>query len=497
MPLASHGALRAAARKVSNALVNGGHNGPGHTTTSRSIHIPTAARQATAHAHPAASVTRSSTTQKLFTQTRTLLAQFFTHLTAPGLHVPTYAHNVGSRSLHTAGRATIQSGFSLPVRTALARQNIFLPRAPAPIRNVAQVGLGTARNFSSSRPLFQNLVQNVPVAGRAFCEVDWEVKMRREDAKMRRVATGKQTKAKYGKEMMKVKEAEIKMIIGGTDAAIPTPEEMEHYFPAAVAPAVTTYLLIPLAPTPTSRVPLPSTSSADRLLPLPQIASMHASHSVHSLRVSTLFMRLDQANVWARGVKCSAYGQGQGKSDDSAVCTVLKVTFEGWTKAEVRSVIGESGTGWCVLEEEYQDEQLEESEDEDGLSDASSIFSNPFEDYNPEAEHQMNFGMPAIDPSQSFVLPTLDFSSSFISSTASPPTTSVHAEGEFDDPWADDFYPSSPSLSSVSSSASLSSGSWVEPPSTNGWFVQGLGFSSQFAGRGGFEDGEPREQMFY
>lgn len=48
---------------------------------------------------------------------------------------------------------------------------------------VTNVGLGSARNFSSGaggRPIFQNLVQNVPVAMRALCEADLDLNLRAE-----------------------------------------------------------------------------------------------------------------------------------------------------------------------------------------------------------------------------------------------------------------------------------------------------------------------------
>ncbi|KAJ7744661.1 hypothetical protein B0H16DRAFT_1727223 [Mycena metata] len=40
---------------------------------------------------------------------------------------------------------------------------------------MTHVGLGTARNFSSGRPLFQQLADNVPIADRAFYEADWDL----------------------------------------------------------------------------------------------------------------------------------------------------------------------------------------------------------------------------------------------------------------------------------------------------------------------------------
>ena len=81
------------------------------------------------------------------------------------------------------------------------------------------------------------------------------------------------------------------------------------------------------------------------------------------------------------------------------MCTVLEVRFSGWTEARVRGVLGEAGSGWCVLEEVWANES---EEMDDALSEMSfdthSIASTPVHD---------------MDPSASFVLPTLDFSASF------------------------------------------------------------------------------------
>lgn len=85
-----------------------------------------------------------------------------------------------------ASRQTANSTLSLPARVALSKAAgprafgaPFLPRGPTlPRPNaVTNVGLGTARNFSSGRPIFQNLIQNVPVAARSLCELDLDPRL--------------------------------------------------------------------------------------------------------------------------------------------------------------------------------------------------------------------------------------------------------------------------------------------------------------------------------
>ncbi|KAL0576211.1 hypothetical protein V5O48_005778 [Marasmius crinis-equi] len=477
MQLASHGPR--GLPRVPN-LISGGQ-------ASRSIHIPAHVR-----AKPPAPphVPNVSSTQRLITQTRTLLTRFVGHLTAPGLQQASHASSL-AHSVHGAapGRmSTIQQRLSYPVRHALSRpvQPLYFPNGPAAAsRSVAQVGLGTARNFHSGRSVFQNLVDNVPVVGRAFYEADWEINMKQDREAMRKIMR-KEKKENKMKEMMKPK-SELATVVSSIDEEVAEPSvpEMDKYFAAPVAPEVTTYLLVPLAPTPTNRVPLdPNGTSHPSLLPRSSLMSMHNDHELHGLRVSSLFSRLDAAKVWDRGAVCSSYASN---ADKHGVCTILKVEFVGWTLPQVRGVIGEAGTGWCVLEEEHTPRSLEE--DDDNLSDASSILSGistPFETEPVSASPEL--------VTDSFVLPTLDFSSSFLGAEPRPtesPTLSrtssasdifAGATIDFDDPWSDAEVSDTESLDEVSSASSR------------------LGFSYDFMSRNGMESEPqygPREDMFY
>ena len=232
-----------------------------------------------------------------------------------------------------------------------------------------------------------------------------------------RLKKERKTTVGEGKEMMKSKPERIALLDKSNQLQpVTQPEdraEIDHYFPVPPVPDVSTYLLIPLAPTPTSRLPLHALPPDHRaLLSLSALASVHTLHSTHSLRVSSLFARLDTADVWSRGVTCTAYSHGSAIRDGEGACTILEVEFIGWTKAEVRGVIGESGTGWCVLEE-----CRAETEDDD----SSSVFSGmsfETEDLTDAQPSGTRSPMPNIDPAQSFILPTLDFSSDSGSNTS-------------------------------------------------------------------------------
>jgi hypothetical protein len=324
-------------------------------------------------------------------------------------------------------------------------------------------------------------------------EADWEIKWRGEQrGKMMRKREENKDK-KGGMEMLKPKNVVLETV----------PEQakdLEHYFPASSTPDVVSYLLIPLAPTPTSRTPLPLSpppASNPSLLPLPTLASMHTSTTTHTLRVSALFARLDAANVWNRGVNCSAYSHGR----EEGVCTVLKVEFVGWTAGEVRGVIGESGSGWCVLEERTTKPESSGSSAVDDLSETESAISGMSDLGDGDAESVVSgpgtMEMEGIDPSESFVLPTLDFSSSFLAAQSpSPPPSSTDLFAYTSD--SDDNFSDSGSDFSNGSGT----GSWVDASSHHAgsgaretWM--GFGFSSDFASRVGSEYGhEPREAVF-
>jgi hypothetical protein len=496
MQYASQG-LRNTARKGSNLV----HGPGGYTanTQTRSMHLFSPFRSSGQAALHAPSSPRNSV-NKLLSFSRNFFQNFYTHLTAPGLKAP--IHLPDSHPLHTSflRGSTIQSRLSTAARfslknNALKRQaSTFLPRGPGPVPprlgGVAEVGLGTARNFSTGRPIFQHLAENVPVAVRALYEADLDLELMKRNDRKRLVAphTVMKTNEKikplqnFPKQKITAEQTKPEELLG----------EAEHYFSSVAVAPVTTYLLIPLAPT---AVPSrPGSYQEPRLLPpLSYIGSLHESHTTHSLRVSSLFTRLDQANVWARGVRCSAYSQGSahrkrpeasedGDPSEEGVCTILKVEFVGWTKAEVRSIIGESGTGWCVLEEELHDE-------DEGLTDVGTLSPGSSEEELSNESLALSSGVEMSDPSESFVIPTLDFSSSFNSTPSSPSHDSPSNDlfttvpsGMANDPWVDDY---SDSSSWVSSPYSEFSDLIIDPPSSNGFWSghglgPGLGFSSQF-----------------
>ncbi|KAK7037476.1 hypothetical protein VNI00_010968 [Paramarasmius palmivorus] len=237
MQLASHGAR--GLPRVPNVKAGG-------LSAARSIHIPAYVRV------KPADIPNHSAAKRIISQTRTLVSRFIGHLTTPGIGQVSHVSSSVAQSIRGAGpgrMSTIQERLSYPVRNALARpiQPLHFPRAPTfASRSVAQVGLGTARNFHSGRSVFQNLV---------------------EMESMRKRKAADENKGKT-KEMIKPK-----LTISSLGSSLDTQEtqpsvpEMDEYFAAPVVPKVTTYLLIPLAPTPTNRTPLDPNGGRSSLLP--------------------------------------------------------------------------------------------------------------------------------------------------------------------------------------------------------------------------------------
>jgi hypothetical protein len=351
-----------------------------------------------------------------------------------------------------------------------------------------EVGLNPARQFSSSRPLFQNVVQNVPIALRAFSEADWEVQR-------------KEMNRRKAIEIMKGK----KIKISNPRPSRLTPkdsmkESFDHYFVAPTTPEVTTYLTIPLAPA-EARTPLPVESSATLLDPA--IASVHESYQRHSARVDSILRRLDAANAWDRGAVCEGYGTA-ATGEDTGLCSVLRIKFSGWTLEMVKEVIGEAGIGWCELEQV----PLAPKTVVTTSTPSTSVVSDPLDEplpLQPVSPISSRLDQALVDEAtSSFIMPTLDFSSSFstlrqdMSTTATPVTFDVLSGTAT--PISLSSYPSSPRsevsdltefahyYSDSDSSSSDESWSVASPPSMHhsamsesrhGW----VSFSSDFSSR--------------
>ena len=494
MPLASSGLSSSMSRQLFRAA----HNPP-NISSARGLHTPSFVPRGVP---PQPSTPFSS---RIFQRTRTILNAFVGHLTTPGT-VRASAGGSTVRSMQSAASRMpkIESNWSLPVRHALSVRMGAprLPRPPAVPRNIAQVGLGTARNFTTGRPIFQNLadkMHNIPVASRAFLEADLDMRSKDDSrdalaSKLRRARNGKSKR-----RSRPVCPADTKLhfhpAASRPTASAPETEgqaqaqaEFDKYFAPPQIPDVSTTLLIPLAPTPTSRVPLAYTFAYDQhpLIPFLEISALHVDSERHAARVRALFEQLDAARAWDKGATCETLGGARGAG-------VLRVRFAGWSAHAVRGILGEAATGWCVLEEEHAEEegcaQAGCGEEED-MSDFGSAVALDLDPDGLGGIAELNLSSP-VDPAYSFVLPTLDFSAA--SSIEQLPSGVASNVSQSDlDVFSDLGYAASDGDSSGGSDLR----SWIEPPDAlhsriPSW--AGLSFSSTFSQR--LEEG-PREEMF-
>ncbi|KAH7107324.1 hypothetical protein BKA62DRAFT_683012 [Auriculariales sp. MPI-PUGE-AT-0066] len=313
-------------------------------------------------------------------------------------------------TIRLAPRSTIGSSLSLPARFALARPINGTPFMPRPVfvrPPLHQVGLGTARTFATTRPIFANIVENVPVAARSLLEADFDLK----GAPTQRIRALRANKENKFSRIKAKAKARVPKIARSAEPEKLDIETLAQYFKMAptAAASVVTYLDIPLAPTPSGRMPL-----AAHPIPGPSalraLAGIQTTHGKHAIRVSSLFRRLDAANVWEKGAAMEPYGDGSG------LCTVLRVIFSGWDEAKVKGVIGEGGKGWCTLLEVHQETHNPWASDTD---DSHAAFSPRSLSPLPWAEEIS--GMDQVDVSAvhpSFIMPTMDmptmdFSASF------------------------------------------------------------------------------------
>jgi len=171
------------------------------------------------------------------------------------------------------------------------------------------------------------------------------------------------------------------------------------------------------------------------------------------------------------------------------------VRFSGWEAKEVRGIIGESGTGWCALEEKWDEER---STHDDDVDEALSQLSSDSRSDGGVANESRRSVAAIPDPAQSFVLPTLDFSSSF--PIALPLSDAPSMIGSFSSHLSSPS-PSNTELDALSDDESFNDGTdgWVDTSSPSSELsvhastMSWLGFSSSFSER--MEEG-PREAMF-
>ncbi|KAL8283617.1 hypothetical protein RQP46_005412 [Phenoliferia psychrophenolica] len=182
------------------------------------------------------------------------------------------------------------------------------PRPTAFPSNVSHVGLGPARNFSSSRPIFENVINNVPLGLRALVDSDG-IDQRKWRKTAHTIRKAERTAVKgQGRPLPRAQEmrmAEFASFFGSTTAEASAVAVIEQADVVATTDADQVVLVIPLEPS--LSLPLSSTtntlsdSSSYRLLNPAVLTSLHAiqlAYESHAHRVRGLSNRLTCAGVF-------------------------------------------------------------------------------------------------------------------------------------------------------------------------------------------------------
>ncbi|PVF97818.1 hypothetical protein CPB86DRAFT_785458 [Serendipita vermifera] len=239
---------------------------------------------------------------------------------------------------------TIQARLNLSTRFLLSRplKAAGMPRAPTLSRPFQEMGLGTARKFSS-HSAFRHVVENTSITTRAFWQADWDV-----EAKNNQRISTKRTHRK-GPSKRRQRASIRQNLLISAPKSVNTPfntyqDDLDIYFMEPSRPAVTTFLHVAL----TSTIPSLSSSYQDlRLLPLDVILRRHSGFQDRTRLIEAIFTILDSHDAWSKGVIVEAIGNKDGLASE------LRITFGGWHEGEVRDLLGSfvDGEG-CSL---YQD----------------------------------------------------------------------------------------------------------------------------------------------
>jgi hypothetical protein len=452
--------------------------------------------------------TPASTSYQYYSAQASRIAQstrrFFARLLEPSL--PAHVH--GGHQAHITLQGLAQLGvhrhpnpilrnLSPTSKFSLAHSpvsRVYLPRGPQGLKTVGyrglaqEVGLGTARNFSTGRTVFHHVVEkNASIGVRAFLEADTDlrtVQMSRMGARKAEKKMKKETNRRVFKQeplIVKTKEKEI-----------------ARYFKDE-EPEMITYLQVALAATPSARMPFAASANgsidSNRLLPLRAMLNTQQQFHAQSEFVSSLFNRMDGQGVWnsPRGrVTVESWG------DLNGLCTELRVRFERWSEEDVRALFSgllanEATGGWAIQElyppMPYPARVLQTSNGLTTLAADSIPASMLASPALSNAESEMELEDPwASGPD--FIMPQLDFSSSFPVYESLPNSIfdeSLHdhetLDNDFDhisdagsEAWSETAE-SSMSMPSVLSIDTLSASRVTE--SVSGW----IGFSSDLLGR--------------
>ena len=272
---------------------------------------------------------------------------------APGIKGPTKSQVLYKPAGSTGSSlAVLRAGF----HTATRSKASFGSVRPAVVsRNTSQLGLGSARQFSGSRPIYQNIVQNAPLGLRALADSD-QLDMRKLKCDIRAAHFKKlrMAKAEKGKERM-----------WSRDSVNVVPYGMSNYFSAepvmcmATRPSV--QLILPLNPVSDITPFLSYSEGAEEsnffsAMLMSDLRLLSELTGNHHARMRNLIQRLETAGCFELD---EASNKSSVRAEFDEVQEQIIVTFYGerWSIADVKQVLGYyQGPTWFKLLDLSSDE---------------------------------------------------------------------------------------------------------------------------------------------
>lgn len=259
--------------------------------------------------------------------------------------------------LHTAARPRGTGGFGNVRPNALPR-------------STNQMGLGSARNFSSSRTVFENVVQNAPLGLRILGDKD-HLDMRSFRREMRQAYLKKQKQ----EAMMGKGKGKALFLNNDFIGSRNIPAGIEEYFPidqealAAIQPSV--QLVLPLNPINDEAKFMSINEDAEEsrffsVMLMSDLRLLHDMYGRHHARLRNMIAKLESAGCFEPD-EITGWTSVKTMLDEQNGKLVITFYGQRWTLADVRQVLGhyETRSTWFAIIDVKA--QLSHSNSEDDL----------------------------------------------------------------------------------------------------------------------------------
>jgi len=301
-----------------------------------------AARQQVAHLRTSAKSHAQAPAQQVAAQTSVnangRLVQGLTDVLSSLIHAPGVRGNAKTiEGAHKVVGRTInaRAAYHTLSQSTRPRAGFGNVRPSAIPRSGHNLGLSSARNFSSSRTVFENVVTNAPFGLRVLGDKD-RLDMRKFKREMKAAYLKKrQAEAGKGKGRMNV-----------FDSVKALPTTFDSYFPVTVesaAPHATVQLVLPLNPVNESTTFLSYTEDAEssRFFSAMLMSDLHMlseMHGNHHARLRNIIRKLEMAGCFEPD-PITGEDLVQAQLDQDSRCIVVTFSGSRWGMADVRQAL--------------------------------------------------------------------------------------------------------------------------------------------------------------